>query len=1056
MALLDFWPSQDRLVEILRRDAEAHSDAVALAVHQPMSLLQRPHDTPIGTEAARRVDENAVLRRLLEDDPDGCRIVLIEGPSGTGKSHVVRWLRTQLRSPEHTPKRLVISVGKGTRLRDIVTALCRHEELAGPEHEALRQRLDRAQEDIEPEDAANRLCNQLGTVCRRHAEQAKEAELQGIVLTPLQTLQLRWGEVLPHILVYEALRLHLAGRPNGNNPGGPVWRLAMHLHSKRDPTASPTDSEFTERDLEFQAVPGDLDRRAAQALTRLQTPANRGEAIQVLNAALDDAKRILLGLDLGLVQEVFRSIRRVLLQNNKELVLLIEDFADLSGLQNEVLQAAIQNGVVDGRCEFCTLRTALAYTDTFIQASTVLSRAGYVFYVPRQFGEKEVLTRSERLIASYLRAARLGSAALEVAFGRTDSSRPSFPPAPTPNDEVEELLKAFGEVDGIPLFPFNPQAIARLLRDRYHGQEELAFVPRDIITGIMKDLLQHRAAFERGEFPSDAFKPHAAAVLSAEQAMSLAETVPNGDARRPRLERLLRYWGADPRVAKAFGISLEKQVESELARRAREEQVRLETEKRIRKEEEERVAGGIDRNGVRSRSEPPRPAQQGDFPSEETKRTFQHWREGTDIAEIGKRGKLRKAIDEALRPALAWAWEPRKPPNAETFKRRWSKWQEAIDVAGVRRDENLAALTLVTADQRASATENPLIADELANVYESNPEGSSWDFAGSEVHLAVHSSFIERHRGPTTRHLAAMRGGRSWDALAFAVVWLQRTGAVFGIPGAGSHELHELIPALLADGPQPEIWQGASVWTTTTLNELRELRLGCRKILRDEIGAFQGTGEKMHALDVARLHALLPKTKQRTLEPPTAPPQDFYKDYTLEEARTFKLGIRVAKELEAAVETEFRLRQSQLDCLSEFLGNSLASQAASEFSRLLEVLRAAGLIAEGDATIAENAIALLQAPLAPAELRKKLSEKQKTLWERLVALGETQEKAKPLQDATEACRLLTNHLGQLEAKLSVVEGADPREEASLVHEQQLKRARELLSAAPGLRAEQSA
>ena len=85
------------------------------------------------------------------------------------------------------------------------------------------------------------------------------------------------------------------------------------------------------------------------------------------------AKQELLGLS-PTVTELFLKVREQLFHDGKELVLLVEDFAVLSGLQGQLLQVMIEGAYRDGRQVLCTMRVALAYTPGYMQTATVLTR----------------------------------------------------------------------------------------------------------------------------------------------------------------------------------------------------------------------------------------------------------------------------------------------------------------------------------------------------------------------------------------------------------------------------------------------------------------------------------------------------------------------------------------------------------------------------------------------------------------------------------------------------------------------------------------------------------
>lgn len=85
------------------------------------------------------------------------------------------------------------------------------------------------------------------------------------------------------------------------------------------------------------------------------------------------------------IQEVVDDIRKQLLADGKELVLLIEDLAALSGIQQPLLDIMIAESDEKGVRVRAPIRTAVAVTDGFLAGrQTVLTRAREQWVVPSE------------------------------------------------------------------------------------------------------------------------------------------------------------------------------------------------------------------------------------------------------------------------------------------------------------------------------------------------------------------------------------------------------------------------------------------------------------------------------------------------------------------------------------------------------------------------------------------------------------------------------------------------------------------------------------------------
>src|SRR6478736_1324473 len=103
--LARYWPDGNEVTRCIKREAETASEAVLLAVHQPMLLTVRnagsSHETEVG--------ESEFLEAFLNKDlPEGILLQPITGASGAGKSHLIRWLAAQLERDVRATQMVVV------------------------------------------------------------------------------------------------------------------------------------------------------------------------------------------------------------------------------------------------------------------------------------------------------------------------------------------------------------------------------------------------------------------------------------------------------------------------------------------------------------------------------------------------------------------------------------------------------------------------------------------------------------------------------------------------------------------------------------------------------------------------------------------------------------------------------------------------------------------------------------------------------------------------------------------------------------------------------------
>src|SRR5260370_3862708 len=97
--------------EVVTTEAVNPSDPVFLATHHPCKILRRSVGA---TSGGVRVAEKDVLTTFLTTRTE-VLIMPTVGEPGTGKSHLIRWMKACL--PESTDRRLIYVPKDGTSLR---------------------------------------------------------------------------------------------------------------------------------------------------------------------------------------------------------------------------------------------------------------------------------------------------------------------------------------------------------------------------------------------------------------------------------------------------------------------------------------------------------------------------------------------------------------------------------------------------------------------------------------------------------------------------------------------------------------------------------------------------------------------------------------------------------------------------------------------------------------------------------------------------------------------------------------------------------------------------
>jgi hypothetical protein len=506
-SLRDFWPTRENIAECIRTEAEVLDDAVLLAVHEPGALIRRSASGATESDAT----EKELLDELMRDASDGSAVIVaITGDSGVGKSHLVRWLHAQLLRHSRRDQLVIVVVPKTASLRQVVERILA--PLEGAAYERLLSELSQTVDHLNPRDAAAMLSTALSLVLQQKFEEGKTALQQGhrddrgtrerLDLTNKLRDLIREPEVFDHWL------------------GGPLERIVRQTIQGGSEQQTGEQRRFVPSDLDPpESFTPDASRQTIQrALLSLSRNdgASRPLAAEILQEALDPALRDVFKFSQALgqrtIEEIVDDIRRQLLADGKELVLLIEDFAALAGIQQPLLNLMVAESDHAGERVRAPIRTALAVTDGFLPSrQTILTRAKQEWLIPNTSANPDdIIERLTSLAGRYLNAARWGAAALREQFKRNrgeslDAWVAAFPKELS--DDDARKLSAFGEsANRYPLFPLSRVAIEGMARRELSPGGTLRFNPRAFINLVLRDTLAARPLFEEKKFPPSDFK----------------------------------------------------------------------------------------------------------------------------------------------------------------------------------------------------------------------------------------------------------------------------------------------------------------------------------------------------------------------------------------------------------------------------------------------------------------------------------------------------------------------------------------------------------------------
>ncbi|GGW33972.1 hypothetical protein GCM10010503_07570 [Streptomyces lucensis JCM 4490] len=524
----------------INTEAVSPSRAVFLATHAPLRIRRAGLDGRAIVSDGPLIDENTVLKDFLSLQSDtGALLLPIVGDSGTGKSHLVRWVRENL-PPSDKYKVIYLEKAK-TSLRAVIDAL-----LADADSGALAQlRADihRFTDGVDSATLSRRLVNALSESLA--ATTARDVPQHARPLAGPRGLTVVLQD--PHVSAF------MLGQ------GKFIPRLAEQLLQDRMDGEPDRPMAFTMDDLPTDLL--DLHRAAQVTIKLINVISGNTQlqqaAVDLLNQHLEAAVKRVASLGAGRLQDAMLQVRREYARKGKEIILLIEDFALIQGVQKDLLDAVIEAANRYGSTTLAPIRTLMAVTTGYFSdlPETALTRvratAGYVYNLNVPFtrddrGESEITS----FVGRYLNAARVGRDALENEGGQQVRN-----PCET-CDLVSRCHEQFGVTsEGYGLYPFNSSALVRTIHATAPRNDPYAFVPRTVLGSVIRPVLvDHAGALKEGTFPDTRFRTQFPTAdidepLSTD-VQEVVEAEDHLDADRRKI--VLEFWGGAPDHAGAL------------------------------------------------------------------------------------------------------------------------------------------------------------------------------------------------------------------------------------------------------------------------------------------------------------------------------------------------------------------------------------------------------------------------------------------------------------------------------------------------------------------------
>lgn len=795
--------------------------AVFLATHAPLRIRQA---SVRGRELIREdieVGEEDVLRDFLTRKADtGTLLMPIVGDSGSGKSHLVRWVREKVRDND---KYQVIYLEKSrTSLKAVIEEL-----LSGVQDDSLdqlRADINSFSSGLDEAALARRLVNALNEALA--ATSPRDMQGPARILAGPKGLATILQD--PHIQDYILAK------------GGFIPTLASQLLSNRAAGTPDRAPGFDIADLPLSVKDISAAARIPALLLgkMISSPDLQSAAVDLINLHMDTAVGSIANLGNGRLFEAMLQVREAYERQQKEIILLIEDFALVQGVQRELLEALTEAATREGRQRYAPMRTLMAITTGYFRElpETVLTRVaaatgGHVYDLDRVFSEEnDGGAQIASFVGRYLNAARVGHQELERAGLQSIPNKCTACPYQKPCHE------AFGSTEeGYGLYPFNESALKRMVHSVAPSNNPWVFIPRTVLSNIVRPILiEHAPEIAKGEFPSRRVKERfPLASIDTPLSTALEGEIDNIDKASPDQRKiLLEFWGDAPKnpdeidhaILRAFGLK---------ALPSRDDSLRPPHEPKLEKPVAPAGYGGLS-------------------PSQQRKiQALEDWAQRQEVLPQDIAGMIRSIVADTVFRRYDWSSPLMRELPRSALGTAWSNQSTVVSIEGS--NERLPG----TDRAPIKFARNPVNSQFFQSLYlakEGRPEARG-------EHLRRLAAIADNSRGRLSE--AVVRHMEISDEELTIGLRASLIGAALAGKAAPKMGDAELLSVVLDDGAS---WRRDDIALRTDgWRSLLETHLGGRRPLverlRAAVGLSQGTGA-VQMIDAARVLPLLRNAQQ--------------------------------------------------------------------------------------------------------------------------------------------------------------------------------------------------
>lgn len=473
--------AKERLAAVVKPDSITASQGDFLATHVAIKKLVLLNKFELVPTSKKYTTEKDIYEKYVINPMNKHQFIVVYGQSGTGKSHLIRWLEAMYKADQPDDEVVLFIRRSDNTLKGTIRQLLQKPEVHEISNKDIIKRLANASTAV-PEDKLKDMIYHNFIIEVNNDNDDHEIQLNNIKRKRLVAF-----------LNNETIHDYMM------ESGGPIERIYSKV----------AENLLVDPDIIAQFKPQDflvsVDLFDTMSQAGADPKAVKTARALMANDAMEDAKKFsdylnqfvsvviqrCAGIEPGDFEQIFMDIRKELYQLGKNLTLFIEDITSFTGVDNALLNALMED---HNERELCRLSSIVGGTNAYINdcfRQNHRDRVTQYVYIPDDIFEENGIFE---FVGRYLNAMSLPVEVI-AQWVSTKALPGEYPVHDVTDGKNWEYVQIpYGKQ--LCLYPFSKNSIRYLYRNELtRGHQTPRYIIRDIIEPVVSDLLYNADGF---------------------------------------------------------------------------------------------------------------------------------------------------------------------------------------------------------------------------------------------------------------------------------------------------------------------------------------------------------------------------------------------------------------------------------------------------------------------------------------------------------------------------------------------------------------------------------